>query len=239
MPVSDFSTWMHTFQELIQEEEPGNRWTLQLNKSIVPDEVALGWRQYQQTVPGRFQCSICNRGWSSAQVKILCHMYKELSQGRVLMRIFAQRCQKCFGSRFEDPEFSTETINRILKNLVNYILRRYYGHGFRNIPTTPNACLDEKLFVDGPHDACNCEACALGRSGGCAFKPKAKLPKSPSPSPKSHSSFPPKSCYSSPQPGNMSSERLFQERTEPRDSSISLLGILAIAAVTILGLIIR
>lgn len=53
MPFSDFSTWEQTFQDLIQEEKPGAKWTLQLSKSIVPDDVAQGWRQYQKTVLGR------------------------------------------------------------------------------------------------------------------------------------------------------------------------------------------
>jgi hypothetical protein len=49
----DFSTWEQTFQELMQEEKPGAKWSLHLDKNIVPDGAALGWRQHQQTVLGR------------------------------------------------------------------------------------------------------------------------------------------------------------------------------------------
>ncbi|XP_055481222.1 receptor-transporting protein 4 isoform X1 [Psammomys obesus] len=279
MLFSDFSPWEQTFQDLIQEEKPGAYWTLQLSRNIVPNAAAVGWRQYQQTVPGRFHCSICKRSWISAQVKILCHMYRVpgTSQGQVLMRIFAQRCQKCTESQFENPEFSTETTKRILSGLVNYILYRYYGHGTRKIPS--NVPLDERVPLDGPHDAQNCEACTLGLHGGCALIPKAKLPQSSSPSPNRkgnnaerhsllhsspapipkaklpqssypspnrkgdnterhsflHSSCPPRSHHSSPQTGN----RGFQEHIEPHDTWLPLFGLLAVAALTIIGQLFR
>lgn len=126
-------------------------------------------------------------------MKILCHMYCEPRklQGRVLMRIFGQRCQKCFKSKFENPEFSAESIQRILEKLVSYIVQKYYGHGLKKISSTSN----ERVYLDGPHDRANCEACTLDPNGGCAYK--AKPPKSPSPPPKNHNSSPPQSHGSS------------------------------------------
>ncbi|XP_057621383.1 receptor-transporting protein 4 [Chionomys nivalis] len=193
MSFSDPSTWEQMFQELIQEEKPRAKWTLQLDKNILPDDLTMGWRQYQQAGVGWFQCSICNRHWTSAQVKILCHMYYEPRklQGRVLMRIFAQRCQKCSMAKFENPEFSAESIQRILEKLVSYIVQKYYGHGLKKITSTSN----ERVLLDGPHDRANCEACTLDPHGGCAYK--AKPLKSPSPPPKSCSSFPPQTHGSS------------------------------------------
>ncbi|XP_005071756.2 receptor-transporting protein 4 [Mesocricetus auratus] len=189
---SDASTWEQMFQELIQEEKPRAKWTLQLDKNILPDGMAQGWRQYQQTGVGSFQCSICDRRWVSAQVKILYHLHWEpgLSQGRVRMRIFAQRCQKC-RSEFENPEFSTDSIQRILENLVSYILRRYYRHSSKKPPST----LYERVPLDGPHDTANCEACALGYHGRCAFAYEAKPPSPPSSPPTSSSSSAPKSHH--------------------------------------------
>ncbi|KAK7824572.1 hypothetical protein U0070_021493 [Myodes glareolus] len=193
MSFSDPSTWEQMFQELIQEEKPRAKWTLQLDKNILPDDLTMGWRQYQQEGDGWFQCSICSRHWSSAQVKILCHMYCEARQlqGQVLMRIFGQRCQKCSQSKFENPKFSAESIQRILEKLVSYIVQKYYGHGLKKISSTSN----ERVYSDRPHDRANCEACTLNPNGGCAYK--AKPPKSPSPPPKSYSSFPPQSHGSS------------------------------------------
>ncbi|XP_052014805.1 receptor-transporting protein 4 [Apodemus sylvaticus] len=236
----DFSSWEQTFQELIREEVPGAKWTLHLDKNIVPDGLTLGWRQYQQTVLGRFQCSRCYRSWTSAQVKILCHVYQDTStsQGRVLMRIFGQKCQKCFGSQFENPEFSAECIKRILNNLVSYILQKCYGH--RKIASISNASLDEKVLLDGPHDTLNCEACSLNPHGRCARAHRVRPPRSPSPSPSSHSSSPPKSRPPSSQTGNMDlGNRTFQDLREPREIGLPLLLILGTAALALISHFIR
>lgn len=192
----------------------------------------------------RFQCSRCYRSWTSAQVKIVCHMFQDAgkTQGRVLMRIFGQRCQKCFGSQFESPEFSTESIERMLNNLVNYILQRYYGH--RKIASILNASLDEKVLLDGPHDTLNCEACSLHPHGRCAVAQRVRPPRSPSPSPspspKSHSSSPSRS-----HPPLLQTEitgfrnRPFQEVREPGEAASPLLVILSVAALALIGFFIR
>lgn len=228
MPFSDSSAWAQTFQELIQEEKPRAKWSLTFDKNIVPDGAAPGWRQQKQRVLGRFQCSICNRRWFSAQVEVLCHMYKEPweSHGKVHMRIFGQRCQKCSRSQFENPEFSTEDVRSILKNLVNYILQKYYGHGSKKTLNVPQG---EKVHLDGPHDIGNCEACILGccrkipLNTRHSLEQKAKPPKSLSPSPKSHSSLP--------QTGSNCFENThFQERREPGDTALPLLMIFSLAA---------
>lgn len=54
MSFSDPSTWEQMFQELIQEEKPRAKWTLQLDKNILPDDLTKGWRQYQQAGVGRW-----------------------------------------------------------------------------------------------------------------------------------------------------------------------------------------
>lgn len=170
----------------------------------------------------------------------MCHMYQDASksQGRVLMRIFGQKCQKCFGSQFENPEFSTENIKRILNNLVNCILQRYYGH--RKIAPISKASLDEKVPSDGPHDIFNCEACSLSSHGRCALAHKPRPPRSPSPSPKSHSSSPSKSWPSPPQTGNTDfGNRTFQEHSEPREIGSQVLLVLSIAALTLFSFFIR
>lgn len=109
----------------------------------------------------RFRCSSCKRSWASAQVQILCHMHLDSrkSQGQVLMRLFAQRCQKCSRSQFEKPEFSPDSTMRILNNLVQRIQEKYYTGGvrkFREMPVIP------ELPLEGSHDMANCEACVLG-----------------------------------------------------------------------------
>ncbi|XP_027807277.2 receptor-transporting protein 4 [Marmota flaviventris] len=154
----DVSTWEQKLQELIQQEKPWAKWTLKLDENIQPGGMARGWRQYMQRAFGRFCCSSCHRSWASAQVKILCHMSTQhrIYNGQVLLRIFAQRCQKCSWSQFENPEFSSDSTMRILNNLAQCILHSYYGHNFRKMPVAP------VVGLNGPHDRSNCEACTLG-----------------------------------------------------------------------------
>ncbi|NP_001069429.1 receptor-transporting protein 4 [Bos taurus] len=160
----DIREWEQTFQELICQEKPRARWTLKMDGNLQPDCVAQGWRQYQQKGFGRFQCSSCRRSWASAQVQILCHMYLEnqKSPGKVLMRIFGQRCKKCSRSQFEKPDFSPESSKRILKNLVQRILEKFYRNGIRKVSELP---VIPEVRLDGSHDKANCEACVLGYCG--------------------------------------------------------------------------
>ncbi|ELR53585.1 Receptor-transporting protein 4 [Bos mutus] len=160
----DIREWEQTFQELICQEKPRARWTLKMDGNLQPDCVAPGWRQYQQKGFGRFQCSSCRRSWASAQVQILCHMYLEnqKSPGKVLMRIFGQRCKKCSRSLFEKPDFSPESSKRILKNLVQRILEKFYRNGIRKVSELP---VIPEVRLDGSHDKANCEACILGYCG--------------------------------------------------------------------------
>ncbi|XP_012783012.2 receptor-transporting protein 4 [Ochotona princeps] len=153
--------WAQRFQELIKHEKPWAKWTLRLDENLKPGNLAQGWRQYQQRAFGRFQCSACWRSWASAQTQILCHMYwdPQNCRGQVLMRVFGQRCQKCFWSGFEKPEFSSESITQILNNLVQSILDRYYQDGSRKFSRMP---VKVEVPLDGPHDRINCEACTLG-----------------------------------------------------------------------------
>ncbi|KAI4548239.1 hypothetical protein MG293_000569 [Ovis ammon polii] len=160
----DIKEWEQTFQELICQEKPRARWTLKMDGNLRPNCVAQGWRQYQQRGFGRFQCSSCRRSWASAQVQILFHMYLEnqKSTGKVLMRIFGQRCKKCFQSQFEKPDFSPESSQRILKNLAQRVLEKFYRNGIRKASEIP---VKPEVPLDGSHDKANCEACILGYCG--------------------------------------------------------------------------
>ncbi|XP_072818648.1 receptor-transporting protein 4 isoform X3 [Vicugna pacos] len=157
----DVRTWEQIFQELIRQEKPRARWTLKLDGNLKPDCVAPGWKQYRQKGFARFQCSSCQRRWASAQVQILCHMNLQprKSQGQVLMRTFAQRCRKCSRSQFEKPEFSLDSTQRILNNLVQHILERFYRNGIKKVSEIP---VKLEVPLDGSHDIANCEACILG-----------------------------------------------------------------------------
>lgn len=145
----------------MQQEKPRARWTLKVDGSLEPNCLPEGWKQYELKGFGRFQCSSCHRNWASAQVHILCHMHLEphKSQGQVIMRLFAQRCKRCSWSRFENPEFSSESAMRILKNVVLRILKKFYENGFRKYSELP---IIREVPLDGSHDTKNCEGCSLG-----------------------------------------------------------------------------
>uniref|UniRef100_A0A8C9K198 Receptor transporter protein 3 n=1 Tax=Panthera tigris altaica TaxID=74533 RepID=A0A8C9K198_PANTA len=157
----DMEVWKQVFQELIQELKPWHKWTLTLDKDLLPNTLQPGWSQYQQWAFARFQCSLCSRRWASSQVQVLFHMHKSKGepQGQVKMRVFAQRCRKCCQSPFEVPEFTTENISRILNNLVFRILKKCYREGFKSMEELP---MIKEISLEGPHDSNNCEACLQG-----------------------------------------------------------------------------
>lgn len=109
--------------------------------------------------PDRFQCSQCFQKWSSAKVHILFHMCHCQGWGTVQMRIFRQKCRRCPNSQLEDPDFSLETVETILHNLVIKILQYFYKR-----PVQPSDLLEVVVDtpVTGPHDCAHCEACQLG-----------------------------------------------------------------------------
>uniref|UniRef100_A0A674HIF5 3CxxC-type domain-containing protein n=1 Tax=Taeniopygia guttata TaxID=59729 RepID=A0A674HIF5_TAEGU len=109
--------------------------------------------------PDRFQCSQCFYSWSSAKVHILFHMCHCQGWGTVLMRIFRQKCRRCRNSQLEDPDFSLDTVETILHNLVIKILQYFYKK-----PVQPSDLLEVVVDtpVTGPHEHAHCEACELG-----------------------------------------------------------------------------
>lgn len=44
----DMEVWKQIFQELIQEVKPWHKWTLRVDKDLLPNSLKLGWSQYQQ-----------------------------------------------------------------------------------------------------------------------------------------------------------------------------------------------
>ncbi|XP_015395858.1 receptor-transporting protein 3 [Panthera tigris] len=174
----DMEVWKQVFQELIQELKPWHKWTLTLDKDLLPNTLQPGWSQYQQWAFARFQCSLCSRRWASSQVQVLFHMHKSKGepQGQVKMRVFAQRCRKCCQSPFEVPEFTTENISRILNNLVFRILKKCYREGFKSMEELP---MIKEISLEGPHDSNNCEACLQGFCAQSGVGPAVQAPVSP------------------------------------------------------------
>ncbi|KFQ39931.1 Receptor-transporting protein 3, partial [Mesitornis unicolor] len=119
-----------------------------------------GWNEFvQRSALGRFQCSQRLREWSSAKVHVLFQMSWCQGQGMVWVRVFRQACRRCSDPQLEEPEFSQETMERLLHNLVLKILKYFY-----HVPIQPSDLLEVVVDeqVTGPHDSTRCEGCQVG-----------------------------------------------------------------------------
>ncbi|XP_064241687.1 receptor-transporting protein 2 [Passer domesticus] len=152
--------WQDTFAVKTREMGITDPWTLLEDDALQVQACRPGWKEFvQRRALGRFQCSQCFHKWSSAKVHILFHVYHCQGWGTVWMRIFRQKCRRCPNSRLEDPEFSLDTVETILHNLVIKILQYFYKK-----PVQPSDLLEVVVdaLVTGPHDRAHCEACELG-----------------------------------------------------------------------------
>ncbi|KFV69605.1 Receptor-transporting protein 3, partial [Dryobates pubescens] len=128
--------------------------------SLQVHDLKPGWKEFvPRCAPGRFQCSQCFHEWSSAKVHILFHMCLHKGRGKVRMRVFRQSCRQCPHPQLEEPDFSQETIKKVLHNLVLTILNYFY-HVSIQASDFLEVVVD--VPVSGPHDSTRCEGCQLG-----------------------------------------------------------------------------
>ncbi|XP_009815044.2 receptor-transporting protein 3 [Gavia stellata] len=153
-------TWQEVFAAKIADMHLTEPWKLQEDDSLQVHVLKPGWKEFvQRRALGRFQCSQCFHEWSSAKVHVLFHMRQHRGRGKVRMRAFRQACRRCPDPRLEEPEFSQETMERLLHNLVLKILEYFY-----HLPIQPSDLLEVVVDVPvlGPHDSARCEGCQLG-----------------------------------------------------------------------------
>uniref|UniRef100_A0A8C6QQM0 3CxxC-type domain-containing protein n=1 Tax=Nannospalax galili TaxID=1026970 RepID=A0A8C6QQM0_NANGA len=196
----DMEVWKQVFQELMQEVKPWHKWTLMVDKGLLPNVLKPNWLQYQQKTFARFQCSLCSRSWASGHVLVVFHMHwcGKKCMGQVKMRVFAQKCKKCPQPPFEIPEFTQDNITRILNNLVFKILKKCYGEAFKQMEEIP---LVGDASLEGPHDSNNCEACLQGfcAQSGLGLASKSPVPPlSPTPSKSTREPTVPATCINIP-----------------------------------------
>ncbi|XP_041323940.1 receptor-transporting protein 2 [Pyrgilauda ruficollis] len=149
--------WQDIFAVKIGEMHVTDPWTLLEDDALQVQACRPGWKEFvQHRALGRKQV-FQQKG--EFGVHILFRMYHCQGWGTVWMRIFRQKCRRCPNSRLEDPEFSLDTVETILHNLVIKILQYFYKK-----PVQPSDLLEVVVdaLVTGPHDRAHCEACELG-----------------------------------------------------------------------------
>ncbi|KAM6389138.1 receptor-transporting protein 2 [Pluvialis apricaria] len=153
-------TWQDIFAEKIADMHLTEPWMLQEDDTLQVNVLKPGWKEFvQRSALGRFRCSQCFQEWSSVKVHILFHMCRCQGWGMVCMRAFRQACRRCPNPRMEKAEFSQETMERLLHNLVLKILQYFY-----HVPVQPSDLLEVVVGapVAGPHNSARCEGCQLG-----------------------------------------------------------------------------
>ncbi|XP_065496632.1 receptor-transporting protein 3-like [Caloenas nicobarica] len=153
-------TWQDIFAKKIADMDLTEPWMLQEDDTLQVHVLKPGWKEFvQHHALGRFQCSQCFHKWSSAKVHVLFHMHRRRGWGMVCMRVFRQVCRRCPDPQLEEPEFSLDTMERLLHNLVLKILKYCYGAHVQ-----PSDLLEVVVDapVAGPHDSARCEGCQLG-----------------------------------------------------------------------------
>ncbi|KAJ7324642.1 hypothetical protein JRQ81_017662 [Phrynocephalus forsythii] len=101
---------------------------------------------------------------------ILFHLHWEPSvrQGRVKMRVFDQQCCQCDSSKYEEPQFTEETILNVLAQLVSTIRKKCYRERVEDCDLHEVVCQSG----GGPHKEDYCEACQLGIHKGHSETPQ-------------------------------------------------------------------
>ncbi|XP_017665994.1 PREDICTED: receptor-transporting protein 2 [Lepidothrix coronata] len=121
-PGGTMMSWQDIFKEKLAEMHVTEQWTLQEDDTLRVKALSPHWKEFvQRCALGRFQCSQCCHKWTSAKVLILFHMRQCPGWGIIRMRVFRQECRRCPNPQLEYPEFSLETVERILHNLMDVV----------------------------------------------------------------------------------------------------------------------
>nr|XP_023659774.1 receptor-transporting protein 4-like isoform X2 [Paramormyrops kingsleyae] len=158
--------WSDTFAQLEEDElEHGDSWAFQFNYSLTEtltkEERRRGWKIYCHRAYGRFRCSSCPNQWTSDRAVVLFAYRHERfrNQGKVMIRLFGQRCLNC-RMNYEQLELSMRTV---LRDLVLEIRRKCYHE--RNAPAPQGHGSDNiERVMTGPHREELCEACGYRKN---------------------------------------------------------------------------
>ncbi|XP_041038251.1 receptor-transporting protein 3-like [Carcharodon carcharias] len=151
--------WIDSFTRYMDEQEYGEKWTLNFNYNLQPylegDQKAKGWKVYQTSSFGRFECH-CSNSWSSAHVVILFHYRLRRNRGLVLLRLFKQSCRYCVYNAELKPQVNHNQMQNVFNRLIFKIRKNCYRETVEEVER------DLRYRKTKPHETSLCEACHLG-----------------------------------------------------------------------------
>ncbi|XP_072894915.1 receptor-transporting protein 3-like [Hemitrygon akajei] len=157
--VPGTNAWIEHFNNLI-EEQCSEPWSLNFRYNIVNElddrQRANGWKIYQTSAFGKFNCR-CSNSWSSARVNIIFHYRLKQQRGSVLLRPFRQQCRECTNPQWLKPQVNSTQMDQVLGRLIAKILKNCY-----KVPDVDDRDRFLKPRRTSPHEKDLCEACKLG-----------------------------------------------------------------------------
>ncbi|XP_063298885.1 receptor-transporting protein 3-like [Pelobates fuscus] len=158
-------TWEKAFERVQDAEltqKYGHLWTLHINNTIDSELTSTqqqqGWKVYQTSSFGRFNCPSCRHSWESARVSLTFH-YRLVasSSGEVRLRLFRQKCRTCRQNDMLTATFKGDNKHEVLTRLITKIKKNCYREVINNVSYSGASKITK------PHEASLCEACILGR----------------------------------------------------------------------------
>ena len=158
------NTWKKHFKDYFAALP--DKWNLQVYQEIssladIKVVARYGWKKFQDKAKVRFQCSECERSWTSVKGTVIFHYRLDRTQnkGQVEMWLLGQKCSKC-GDKFEDAKWYDGEIKKCLKNLLTKVQEKFYDDSNTVINTSQRAA-----NMSSEHRSELCQACAQGVCG--------------------------------------------------------------------------
>ena len=153
--------WEQKFERLFIPLRDTWRLTKEDSESLVDiaSVARLGWKKFQNKAKVKFQCSKCNKRWTSLNGTVIFHylLSRTEGNGQVKMWLLRQKCLRC-NDVFESAQWYEKEIEKVLGNLLVKVQEKFYddsGQAQRSLNT--NQC---SANMSSNHRKDLCEACS-------------------------------------------------------------------------------